>query len=72
VTDNSTGAPHRVGERPRRTAWKICDLRTPGGWEKAREEREAWGRHLSEVHTLGHDHVIIVFRDSPGGEGEAA
>lgn len=49
---------------------QIYDLRDPKAWEQAREDREAWGRELSVVHTLDRDHVLIVFH--PRGALEAA
>jgi hypothetical protein len=58
---------------PPRTVWVVYDLRDPGQWEQARQDREAWGRGFSEVYSLDCDHVLIIFR--PGGascESQAA
>ncbi len=56
----------RIAEAaPEHTVWVVYDLRDPDQWERAREDREAWGRGFSEVHTLDTDHILIEF--GPGG-----
>ncbi len=45
----------------------LCDLRDPDAWARAGADREAWGRGLADVHPMGLNHVLIVFR--PGGAG---
>jgi hypothetical protein len=50
---------------PSRTVWVAYDLRDPDQWEQARQDREAWGKARSTVHTLDPDHVLIMFH--PGG-----
>jgi hypothetical protein len=48
---------------PRHTARvTVYDLTDPDAWEQAQEDRGAWGKELSDVHTLDRDHVLIVFR----------
>jgi hypothetical protein len=53
-----------------RTAWVAYDLRDPDQWEQARQDREAWGKGRSTVHTLDPDHILIMFY--PGGAGSQA
>jgi hypothetical protein len=55
---------------PPRTVWIVYDLSDPHQWERAREDREAWGRGLSDVHALDGDHVLIAFY--PGGAASQA
>ena len=40
----------------------VYDLRDPETWERARREREAWGRKLAEIHALDNDHVVIEYK----------
>ena len=41
---------------------KIYDLPDPEAWGLAGRERAAWGRQLTEIHTLNNDHIIIEFK----------
>ena len=59
-----------LDRRPGDTVWVLYDLRDPDHWQRAREDREEWGRGLSDVHPLDHDHVLITFY--PGGAGAEA
>ncbi len=57
--------------RPEHTGIMIVfDLEDPDSWEQAREDRAAWGKELTEIHTLDNNHVAIVFM--PGGTLEAS
>ena len=58
------GPEHRTG------VVVVYDLREPGSWEQARDDRETWGNELSEIHRLDNDRVVIVFK--PGGALEAS
>jgi hypothetical protein len=48
----------------------VYDLEDPDSWEQAHEDRAAWGKELTEIHTLDNNHVAIVFK--PGGALEAS
>lgn len=43
----------------------VYDLADPEAWDRAGQERRAWGVEFADVHALDNDHVAIVFR--PGG-----
>ena len=43
----------------------LYDLRNPAQWTAAGEDRRAWGRERTAIHTLDLDHIIIEFL--PGG-----
>jgi hypothetical protein len=58
------------GYIPGQPIWVVYDLRDPDQWERTRDDRDTWGRGLSEVHSLDLDHVVIVFY--PGGAGSRA
>ncbi len=49
----------------------IYDLRDVAAWQRAHEERGAWGRRRSKVHTLDNDHVIIEFEAGRKTEASA-
>jgi hypothetical protein len=55
---------------PRTGIVVVYDLGEPGSWEQACEDRAAWGKELTEIHTLNNNHVAIEFK--PGGELEAS
>ncbi len=55
---------------PRDTVWVLFDLRIPGAWERARADREAWGRGMTDVHSMGLDHVLIAFRSGNAGSSD--
>jgi len=55
---------------PRTEIVVVYDLGEDGSWEQAREDREAWGKELTEIHRLDSDPVAIVF--TPGGALEAS
>jgi len=40
----------------------IYDLRDPEARERARRDRQAWGRKLSEIHRVDDDHVAIEYK----------
>jgi hypothetical protein len=42
----------------------VYDLRDPDVWDRARYHRDCWGRIWTDVHTLGTDHVVLVFRSA--------
>ncbi len=46
----------------------LYDLADPEAWNRAGEERRAWGREWTVVHALDRDHVVIEFL--PGGVRE--
>ena len=48
----------------------IYDLTDPTQWTAADEERWAWGRERTIIHTLDNDHIIIEYR--AGGALEAS
>ena len=43
----------------------LYDLSDPGAWEAARRHRALWGRLYVDVHSLGCDHIALVFRPAP-------
>ena len=43
----------------------LYDLADPEQWAAAGEERRAWGRGRTVIHTLDSDHIIIEYL--PGG-----
>ena len=45
--------------------WVLYDLRIPGAFGQARDDREAWGKRYADIYPMGLDHVLLVFR--PGG-----
>ena len=45
--------------------WVLYDLRDPEAFERARTDREAWGKDHAHVHPVGLNHVLLVFW--PGG-----
>ena len=55
---------------PRTGIVVVYDLREPGSWEQARDERAAWGKELTKIHTLDNNHVAIVF--GPAGALEVS
>ena len=58
-------APERSYPTEDQATWVLYDLRIPGAFERAREDREAWGREYAAVSPMGLDHVLIAF--VPGG-----
>ncbi len=40
----------------------LYDLRDPAQWAAAGEQRRAWGRERTEIHTLDVDHVVVEFQ----------
>jgi len=60
------------GYTPGHPVWVIYDLRDPDQWERARDDRQTWGRGISEVHALDLDHILIAFyTGSVEGRGAA-
>jgi len=55
---------------PEHTVMVLYDLRDPVAQEEAHADRDRWGREYVDVHAVGLDHVVLVFR--PGGAAEAA
>lgn len=45
--------------------WVLYDLRIPGAFKQARDDRAAWGKQCADVYPVGLDHVLLIFR--PGG-----
>jgi hypothetical protein len=64
-----TLAPEPLYPKSDAAIWVLYDLRDPVAWERARADRQAWGRGLSDVHPCGLDHVLIAFR--AGGASRA-
>ena len=44
---------------------RIYDLRDPDAWRQAHRHRGYWGKLYTDIHTLGLDHVVLVFRPAP-------
>jgi hypothetical protein len=44
---------------------RVYDLRDPDAWRAAHRHRGYWGKLYTDIHTLGSDRVILVFRPSP-------
>jgi hypothetical protein len=55
---------------PRTGIMVIYEFADPASWEQAREDRAAWGKELTEIHTLDNNHVAIEFK--LGGALEAS
>ncbi len=49
----------------------VYELEEPDSSEQAREDRAAQGKELTEIHTLGNNHVAIVFKPSGALEASA-
>lgn len=52
----------------------VYDLSDPLQWTAAGEERRAWGRERTIIHTLDNDHILIEYMaggalELRGGEG---
>jgi len=56
--------------RPEHTEVMVLyDLSDEAAFERARNDRAAWGRAWSDVHPLDPDRIVIIFR--PGGASSA-
>jgi hypothetical protein len=49
----------------------VYDLRDPEQWKRAGQDRHAWGRSMTDIHTLDTDHIVIEFRAGEALEASA-
>ena len=63
-------APEEAYQTNRGCTLVISDLRSRSAWDRAREQRRAWGAAFADIHRLDNDHVVIAFR--PGGARRSA
>jgi len=63
-------APQEAYQTNGKCTLVIFDLRSRSAWDRAREQRRAWGTAFADIYRLDNDHIVIAFR--PGGARRSA